>query len=45
MPACVNLDCPYLDDFRGICTICSDEDYDCPLLDEDDLISDIPEDD
>lgn len=44
MPACINLDCPYLDDFRGICTICG-TDEDCPLIEDDDLILDIPEDD
>lgn len=44
MPACTNLDCPYLDDFRGICTICG-TDEDCPLIEDDDLIMDIPEDD
>lgn len=34
MPACLNLDCPYLDDFRGICTIAG-TDEDCPMAAED----------
>lgn len=34
MPACVNLDCPYLDDFRGICIIAG-TDEDCPLIEDD----------
>lgn len=44
MPACINFECPYHDDFRDICTIAgTDEDF--PLIEDDDLISDIPEDD
>lgn len=30
MPACLNLECPYLDDFRGICTIAG-TDEECPI--------------